>query len=279
MHMRHTSGVLLFSLVAAALALHSSLLPAAAQPQVFESVRLHGNNEPGLLVVATAEDSPVIVLRGTDGQMSTGGNGFPGRVRVANAENEAVISLIGESARINAGGNGMAGSLRLADAQNEGSIFLSADTGRVQTKTLRITGGGDIAEDFLVSGATAIAPGLLVAIDPDRPGELRVTARPYDRTVAGVISGAKGLMPGVTLAPPLTTYSNNQPIALAGRVYCWADASGEPIAPGDLLTTSAVPGHAMKVVDAERARGAVIGKAMTPLWEGRGLILVLIALQ
>jgi hypothetical protein len=266
--LRH-SGVLLSSLMAASLALHWPLLPAA-QPQVFESLRLHGDNKPGLLVVATAQDSPVIVLRGTDGQMSTGGNGVPGRVRVANADNEAVISLIGESARITAGGNGRAGSLRLADAQNEASILLSADTGRVQTKTLRITGGGDLAEDFLVSGATALAPGLLVSIDPDRPGELRVTGRPYDPTVAGVISGARGLMPGVTLAPSSTTRSNKHPIALAGRVYCWADATTEPIAPGDLLTTSAVPGHAMKAADAGRAGGAVIGKAMTPLLEGRG---------
>jgi hypothetical protein len=69
------------------------------------------------------------------------------------------------------------------------------------------------------------------------------------------------------------------PIALTGRVYCWADASYGAIRPGDLLTTSLTPGHAMKVNDSTRATGAVLGKAMTSLPEGRDLVLVLVALQ
>jgi hypothetical protein len=35
----------------------------------------------------------------------------------------------------------------------------------------------------------------------------------------------------------------------------------------------------MKVTDYERAKGAIIGKAMSSLEEGRGLILVLVSLQ
>ena len=69
------------------------------------------------------------------------------------------------------------------------------------------------------------------------------------------------------------------PVALSGRVYCWADASGGAIEPGDLLTTSATPGHAMKVTDHARAQGAIIGKAMTSLDRGTGLVLVLVSLQ
>jgi hypothetical protein len=69
------------------------------------------------------------------------------------------------------------------------------------------------------------------------------------------------------------------PVALTGRVYCLADASEAPIEPGDLLTTSDMPGHAMKVRDYECAQGAVIGKAMTSLEEGQGLVLVLVNLQ
>ena len=49
--------------------------------------------------------------------------------------------------------------------------------------------------------------------------------------------------------------------------------------PGDLLTTSDVPGHAMKVADHSKAQGAVLGKAMTGLKEGRGKVLVLVTLQ
>ena len=78
------------------------------------------------------------------------------------------------------------------------------------------------------------------------------------------------------------TYSiadGNHPVALTGRVYCWADASSGPIEPGDLLTTSNTSGHAMKVTNYIKAQGAIIGKAMTGLKQGKGLVLVLVALQ
>jgi hypothetical protein len=68
-------------------------------------------------------------------------------------------------------------------------------------------------------------------------------------------------------------------VALTGRVYVLADASNGPIEPGDLLTTSSAPGHAMKVTDHARAQGAILGKAMTGLSEGNGMVLVLVALQ
>jgi hypothetical protein len=48
---------------------------------------------------------------------------------------------------------------------------------------------------------------------------------------------------------------------------------------GDLLTTSDTPGHAMKTIDPLKAFGAVIGKALTPMDAGRGLIPILVALQ
>jgi len=68
-------------------------------------------------------------------------------------------------------------------------------------------------------------------------------------------------------------------VALSGRVYVKADASTGPIRPGDLLTTSATPGHAMKVTDHDQAQGAILGKAMTSLDSGTGLVLVLVTLQ
>lgn len=68
-------------------------------------------------------------------------------------------------------------------------------------------------------------------------------------------------------------------MALTGRVYVWADAANGAIEPGDLLTTSNTPGHAMKVGNHALAQGAILGKAMTGLAEGTGLVLVLVSLQ
>ena len=48
---------------------------------------------------------------------------------------------------------------------------------------------------------------------------------------------------------------------------------------GDLLTTASTVGHAMKVSDASRALGTVIGKALSAFRGDRGLIPILIALQ
>ena len=58
-----------------------------------------------------------------------------------------------------------------------------------------------------------------------------------------------------------------------------SDASHGVIKPGDLLTTSDTPGHAMKVSDHAQAQGAILGKAMSGLKEGKGLVLVLVTLQ
>jgi hypothetical protein len=63
------------------------------------------------------------------------------------------------------------------------------------------------------------------------------------------------------------------------------DASYGAVAIGDLLVTSATPGHAMRSVPVElggvpvHRPGTLIGKALEPLAEGRGEILVLLMLQ
>lgn len=152
--------------------------------------------------------------------------------------------------------------------------------GTTRTCVLEITGGCDLAEPFNISGADTIKPGMVVAIDPDRPGQLRVSDRPYDTTVAGIISGANGLAPGMVMKSIGQKYADGtHNVALTGRVWCWCDASQGAIQPGDLLTTSATPGHAMKVSEHSRASGAIIGKAMTRLKNDRGLVLVLVSLQ
>jgi hypothetical protein len=68
-------------------------------------------------------------------------------------------------------------------------------------------------------------------------------------------------------------------VALSGRVYVQADTSNGAIKPGDLLTTSSIPGRAMRVSDHLRAQGAILGKAMSALNEGQGMVLVLVTLQ
>jgi hypothetical protein len=151
--------------------------------------------------------------------------------------------------------------------------------GMTSTHVLQITGGSDLAEPFEVAGGESVRPGMVVAIDSAQPGRLRLAAKAYDHAVAGVISGAGGVQSGLTLRQAGTAADGSVPVALSGRVYCWVDAAFGAVEPGDLLTTSETLGHAMKATDHARAHGAVLGKAMTALREGTGLVLVLVNLQ
>jgi hypothetical protein len=159
-------------------------------------------------------------------------------------------------------------------------VFTVNQNGWTAVTVLQITGGADLSEQFQVGKTDGEPqPGMVVSIDPANPGELVVSRTAYDRTVAGVISGAGGVKPGMLMAQEDSITDGDHPVALTGRVYVWCDASEHPIEPGDLLTTSDLPGHAMKVIDHAKAQGAIIGKAMTRLAEGKGLVLVLISLQ
>ena len=149
--------------------------------------------------------------------------------------------------------------------------------GTTSTKVLAITGGADVAEPFEIS-QEEIPAGSVVVIDPENPGRLMLSTEAYDRKVAGIVSGAGGVKAGITLQQE-GVMGGNALIAITGRVYCRAEAISSPIQPGDLLTTSNISGYAMKATDDNRSHGAIIGKAMSSLKEGKGLVLVLVNLQ
>jgi hypothetical protein len=134
---------------------------------------------------------------------------------------------------------------------------------------------GDFAEDFDVVEA-GVGSGTVMVLGDDEG--LRPCDLPYDKRVAGVVSGAGNFRPGIVLGKQRSK-DNTLPIALVGKVYCKVDADHSPIQVGDLLTTSDIQGHAMKARNQRKAFGAVIGKALGSLKKGRGLIPILIALQ
>jgi hypothetical protein len=178
-------------------------------------------------------------------------------------------------------------ALSLYNADNELTVSISSTSGdasfngEVTVGVLTITGGADLAEPFDVTAAGAEPqPGMVVCIDPRQPGRLVVSSAAYDHTVAGVISGAGGVKPGMVMSQVGSVADGQHPVALTGRVWVLCDAGAEAIVPGDLLTTADAPGHAMKASDRLRAQGATLGKAMSSLPAGqRGLVLVLVNLQ
>ncbi len=169
------------------------------------------------------------------------------------------------------------GNVRI-EASNEEMVIVSNT--QVEVKKRLIVTGADLAERFEVADKSfAILPGMVLSIDKNHPGKLLPCQEAYDKKVAGIVSGAGGVHTAMLLGQEGTLADGDVPVAIIGRVYCYVDASFGAIEPGDMLTTSPTLGHAMKANDMDKARGAIIGKAMTGLAEGKGLVLALITMQ
>jgi hypothetical protein len=134
-----------------------------------------------------------------------------------------------------------------------------------------------------------------------------VTDQAYDRRVCGIVAhhvkegelpwmeglqtaeqGGKAAHPMRNFAAPSEESANHRLVAgqrlgkmvtLGAFSHCKVDADIAPIQAGDLLTTSPTRGHAQKVLEPEKAAGAIIGKALASIARGKGKIPVIVALQ
>ncbi|MCS7274698.1 MAG: hypothetical protein NZ610_04740, partial [Candidatus Bipolaricaulota bacterium] len=133
-----------------------------------------------------------------------------------------------------------------------------------------LAGGADVAEYVLVS--EAVEPGDVVEIDPENPKRYRKARTPYSPLIAGVVATQPGVILG---AHP--SLEGRALLALLGRVPVKATAENGPIRPGDLLTSASKPGYAMRCESAQTCEGALLGKALTALEHGEGIVVVLLA--
>ncbi|WP_406387622.1 hypothetical protein [Streptomyces sp. NBC_00887] len=162
------------------------------------------------------------------------------------------------------GGNGVFATSNVAGGKAgvfDGDVLVTGDL---------LLAGADYAE-ALTAADPAVAPGTVVIVGED--GQVQACEQEYDTAVAGIVSGTGGEKPAVVL----DRHDGGVAVALVGKVWCLADADATPIHPGNLLTTSSTNGHARRVTEPHRALGAIIGKALTPLASGRGLVRVLVS--
>lgn len=173
----------------------------------------------------------------------------------------------------------------------------------------------------MLQAQTGLEAGDVLVIGPD--GQLIHSTLPNASNVAGVYSTEAGFVGGYTIpqaviadafanvehssttatvsseVAALTPEAQQQwlveqetaanigkiPLAIAGVVPVKVSAENGPIMPGDLLTTSTLPGHAMKATTVDVGGiaiyrpGTMIGKALEGLAEGTGVVRVLITLQ
>ena len=234
----------------------------------------------GAVGIGTVDPKEKLEVQGNvraTGTGTFGGNGSDGQLVVRDSAGERILVLQAGTGDLKIGGHGKDGDITLFPAS-------AADIGSPAQATIHLDGeAGDIrllnadaAEEFEVMTHRPPEPGDVMILGDS--GSLRLCDTPYDRRVAGVVSGAGGHRPGIILGHDESRPGRVQ-LALMGRVYCKAIADGGPISVGDLLTTSSVPGHAMRVSEQGRAFGSVLGKAIGRLERGTGLVEALVALQ
>ena len=170
-------------------------------------------------------------------------------------------------------------SSRVADA----AVFVVKNTGEVHADGAYYgasfnAGSADVAER--INTSEWVEPGNVVEIDPEHPGFFRKATSAYSTKVAGIISTSPGVILGNKAADEATDkWEDSRPVlAVTGRVPCKVSAENGPIQIGDLLVASSTPGIAMKG-NSDKAMGAVVGKAMEPLDEGEGTIVVQVMLR
>jgi hypothetical protein len=127
----------------------------------------------------------------------------------------------------------------------------------------------DYAE--LLPGAAGLEAGDVLVIDED--GELARATQPYQISVAGVFSTDPAFVAGA--AEDDEGMEGQVPLAVMGVVPVKVSAENGPVRPGDLLASSATPGHAMRAVQ-DALPGTIIGKALQGLDEGTGVIKMLV---
>jgi hypothetical protein len=205
-------------------------------------------------------------------------------IGVTNASGNLVFGAspdsVGDGAVLWQSAAGQPRGLLLVSAQGAGQVAVFNTAGQprfiLDGNSGLSSASGDVAERF--PSAQRLEPGSLVSIDPAAGGAMVAASRPYDRRVAGVVSGAKDYHPGITMRSDYDETSA-VPVTLTGTVYALASNVNGAIRAGDMLTTSAISGHAMRATDVDAARGAVVGKALEDLKGDRGLVMILASLQ
>ncbi|MGE5112810.1 MAG: hypothetical protein ACM3JB_18250, partial [Acidobacteriaceae bacterium] len=156
-------------------------------------------------------------------------------------------------------------------------IFRVDTTGNVYALGTFNPGGADYAESVSIRGRRdEYRPGDLLVVDPDSDRRFTTSTEPYSTRVAGVFSTKPGVL-GST--HPLESNQEEIPLAMVGIVPCRVSAENGPIRRGDLLVSSATPGHAMRGTDRSRMTGAIVGKALQNLEVGTGVIEIMVSLQ
>jgi hypothetical protein len=225
----------------------------------------------GDIIVRDAGGRDVFHLNADNGALYVGVSGNEGDLIVRDGAGRTVFHMNGDTGALYIGADGNEGDVIVRDGDGNETIHLNGGNGDI------ILSNADAAEDFALADEVEAPPGSVMVLGMD--GALRPCSTAYDQRVVGVVAGAGARRPGIVLDRQSATAEVRVPISMMGKAACRVDARFGAVAVGDLLTSSPSEGCAMRVRDSLHAPGSVIGKALTPLENGKGLVEMLICLQ
>jgi hypothetical protein len=217
-----------------------------------------------------------ITTDGTNRPLSFGSN-FAEAMRI-DASNRVGVGTSSPTEKLHVIGNEIVSGTLVSGSLSTGNISAANITASGTITGASVIGAvyQDLAE--WVPATVDMVPGTVVVLNREHSNEVMPSTHAYDTAVAGVVSAQPGLILGRGDA-------SKEQIATTGRVKVHVDATAAPIAIGDLLVSSDKPGTAMKSEPMQingrtfHQPGTIIGKALEPLANGEGEILVLLSLQ
>ena len=242
----------------------------------------NGGADPGVSIINTQSSIKALAVLGASGQT--------GNLQEWQNSNGTALSIVGASGNFGIGTSAIGnGQLVVNQPNSSGDIFSASQSGTTlfnidNSGNTRITGSlcvkgtfstacsgstagtiyatnttvqsADVAENYVSSQTLEPGDVIMPAADGDNQAVIKTTSA-YQSQAIGIVS----TNPGVTLnsdAQTDSTHPNKYPIALQGRVPVKVSSMNGIIHAGDLLTSSSLPGVAMKATHA----GQIIGKAL-----------------
>jgi hypothetical protein len=156
--------------------------------------------------------------------------------------------------------------------------FAVLNTGEVRSKVGFSAPANDFAITMPVAGDRSVyEAGDVLVVSTSGSGLAARAAVAYSPAAIGVYSAAPAFVGGRSVTG--NDEASGVQVAVLGIVPCKVSAENGPIRPGDLLVTSATPGHAMRGDRQSALPGTILGKALESLETGTGVIQILVTLQ
>jgi len=196
---------------------------------------------------------------------NTTGFGEAGWLRLGDATNPtAVLSLVKQA-------TGSGDFLECFDESSGPSYAQKCHINKDGT----FVGGSDFAESLPARGGKArYSPGDVLSISTKHAGMVVKSQHARDRALIGVYSTRPAVL-GADKGGIARVGKEDVPVAITGIVPVKATTEQGTIHPGDLLTSSSIPGRAMNA-GRNPAVGTVLGKALGFLDHGQGMVRMLV---